>query len=217
MQISRRTFSALVVTALAGSVQGCGLLDTDELLTFNIPLTYTLPVTIPIAYPPSGRLSDLRAQGSTSVPIQSYVPVSVDQLQGVDSRLTNQDIVQEVRIDSVTMVVESNTLTDVALQPFEFRVGEPGVQVLAAELAGGDFENAMIAAVVPAQSPGFTGSVPGQIVDANRSPIGRRIAELDFGIGIGTSLLLDGQIPEGGKAEVKFTIRLVFVVKPLGN
>lgn len=207
---------ALPFAALPILIAGCDFAEENDLLAITIPLTYTVPVELPVVYPGSERIAELEARNERSVAIVSYVPVD---LGSADDRIANAEVIEEVRIEAVTMEVVSNTLDDVALQPFEIRVGEPGTQVLGAELAGQDWDSALAVAVTPvvaASSPPFTGNVPAEINSANQAAAAQRMAAIEFGLGFGTSLSIEqGNLPAGGRADVKFTFQLAVVIDPL--
>lgn len=214
----RRAAFAIPVVALGLATASCEVVgDTTDLLQVTIPVTYTLPITVPVAYPGNERLAELRSNGERSVQILSYVPVD---LGSIDDRLTNANVVEEVRIESITMEVVENTLDEVAIQPFEIRVGEPGTQILGAEVAGAEWESALLVGstpVIAVASPPFTGTVPAEIVAANQGAAASKIANLEFGFGMGTELLLpEGDLPaSSGRADVRFTLQLAFVIDPL--
>lgn len=214
----RRTAVVLGLSTLALGSASCELVgDTTDILAVRVPVTYTLPVTIPVAYPGNERLSELQANGETSVPILSYIPVD---LGTVDDQLTNANLVEEVIIEAVTMEVVSNTLEEVTIQPFEIRVGEPGTEILGAEVAGSDWDSALVVGATPSiqpATPPFTGSIPAEMNTANQLAAAQRIANLEFGFGMGTELTIpSGELPSSsGRADVRFTLQLVFVVDPL--
>lgn len=207
---------ALLVAVLPVLLGSCDFAEENNLLAITIPLTYEIPVTLPVVYPSNERIAQLQAQNERSVAIVSYVPIDLGE---ADERIANAEVIEEVRIEAVTMEVVSNTLDDVDLQPFEIRVGEPGTQVLGAELAGEDWDSALAVAVTPvvaASAPPFTGNVPAEINSANQAAASQRIAAIEFGLGFGTSLSIDrGNLPAGGRADVKFTLQLAVVIDPL--
>lgn len=198
----------------------CELLgDPDDLLSFTIPVTYTIPMTLPLAYPDLDRIEQLQNNNERSVPIFFYLPVDVS---GLDERLTNGEIVEEVQITGLTMDVQSNTLEDVALQPFEIRIGAPGTAVTGQgnenDGSNDDWNNAVQVAVtelIPPTTPPFTGEVQATIA-GDQTGASDRIAQLSFGMGIGTSLSIpEGDFTGGGQADLQFTISLGFLVAPL--
>lgn len=212
-QFLLRALPLAAVLVLLGS---CDFAEENDLLAITIPVTYTIPVQIPVVYPGSERIAELQARNERSVPIVSYVPVD---LGSADNRIASAAVIEEVRIEGVTMEVVSNTLADVDIQPFEIRVGEPGTQVLAAELGGDDWASALSVAVTPvieAAAPPFTGSVAAEINSANQAAAAQRMAAIEFGLGFGTSLSIEqGDLPVGGRADVKFTLQLAVVIDPL--
>lgn len=207
---------AFVALAAPLATAGCGIIDTSEVLGVTVPLTYEIPVDIPVVYPGSERIAQLQAENKRSVDILAYVPVDLAQ---VSEQIAKADVIEEVRIESVTMEVISNTLEDVDIQPFEIRIGEPGTQVLGAEVAGAEWNSALVAAIVPtveASTPAFTGVVPADVVPENRTAVAEQIAQLQFGVGMGTALSIEqGNLPEGGRADVRFTFTLAIRINPL--
>ncbi len=212
----RSVLAAMFLSAAALGGSSCGLLgDTDDLLNFTIPVTYTIPATLPIQYPPLDQIEQMQNNNERSLAIISYIPVDASSL---DSRLTSGELVEEVRITGMTMSVLTNTLEDVNIEPFEIRVGAPGTQFMGSEDGGTDWGDAIPVAVTPvvlAATPGFVGDVPA-VIAPDQLGASDRIAQLQFGIGFGTTLSIpEGEFTSGGKAEVQFTIELGFVVSPL--
>lgn len=200
--------------ALAG-LTGCDLFgDTDELGTISLPLTFSIPGTYPIVYPSAEEFARLENEGENTYPLQFYIPVD---LQGIDSRLPNANVVQEVRVVGITMEVVQNNLRT-PIEPIEFRVGASDTSFDAPGTRSQSYESAFPIGVtdqIPVQDPGFTGTVEATIIEDNQSEAGRFIAELDFGIGVGTELVIpDGNIPGGGAARVEFSLDLQFVLNP---
>ncbi len=134
---------------------------------------------------------------------------------GISDDIPGASAVEEVRITGVEVTISDNTL-DTDIEPFEVRIGDPGTEVLGAEIAGDDWNNALLVAVTETAGPGFQGVMDADIVTENQSTTGRKIANLQFGIGIGTALVIpQGDIQPGGTARAQFTFHLDFVVKPL--
>lgn len=214
----RRAPLTMLVALLALGTSACGLLgDASELLTIRVPVTYTVPVSIPVAYPGNQTLSELIENGETSVPIITYVPID---LRSVSDELANADVVEEVVIQAISMEVEENTLEDAAIQPFEVRVGEPGTEIVGENVAGASWDSALVIGTTPTieiATPPFTGTVQADINAQNQQEVADEIARLQFGLGMGTELLIpEGGVPDSsGVARCRFTLELVFVVDPL--
>ena len=208
--LTRRTVLALAAAGMIASVAGCDIIE--DATTLTIPVSYEIPQTVPIAYPGSERLSQLQNESADVYPIVNYLPID---LQDVHSQIPGADAVREVRVVAIRMNIESNTL-DTSLQEFDFRVGEPGTQLLGQEVGGSDWDSALSIGVTDVQPAGMTGVVNANMVAENLSTAGQQIADLSFGFGIGTSLVIpEGNIPEGGVANVRFTLDLEFLIRPL--
>lgn len=211
----RATLVCFVLAALP-ALSGCELFgDTDELLEFDLPLTYTVPVTVPIQYPDAERIQQLQNANERSWPLFFYVPID---LSSVSSQLTSADVVEEVTVSAVTMEVVTNTLEGADIQPFELRVGEPGTAVTGTQEASPTWEGAVLVAetpVIPHTTPQFVGEVQATVA-ADQNGAADRIAMLSFGFGMGTHLVIpEGSFPAGGRAEVQFTLELVITINPL--
>ena len=208
--LTRRSVLALAAAGLVTSAAGCDIIE--DATTITIPVTYEIPRTIPIAYPGSERLSQLQNENADVYPIVNYLPVD---LEGVNSQIPGSQVVREVRVVAIRMNIESNTL-DTSLQEFDFRVGEPGTELLGQEVGGSDWDSALSIGITDVQPAGHVGVVNANMVAENLSAAGERIADLNFGFGIGTSLVIPaGDIPEGGVANVRFTLDLEFLIRPL--
>ena len=218
--MERRLPAALAVRLLALALalpftSGCGLFGAvEDLGSISIPLTFDLPGAYPIAYPSAEQFEQLQSQGEVTFPIQFYVPVDI---AGIDSRIPSTDVVQEVRVSGITMNVVQNTL-QTPLEPIEFRIGTSDASFDIPGTRNQSYESALPIGVtdqIPVQDPTFTGPVEAMIVADNQSQAGQLIADLDFGVGIGTELVIpEGNIPGGGAARVEFTLELQFVVSP---
>lgn len=206
----------LLCAALPLALASCDELLGEDFGTITYPLEYEIPVNFPIAYPPLATLQQLQNDGEDRYPIQFYVPVD---LSGQTSWLTGSNVVDEVRIVGVTMEIAENTMTT-PIEPVEFRVGDGSGQEFTVPGTRNDsFEGALQVAVTPLielQAPPFTGTQAAEIVSANTTAAATRIAELDFGVGLGTELVIPaGELPEGGRANARFTLELQFVINPI--
>lgn len=206
----------LLCAALPLALSSCDSVLGEDFGTVTYPLTYEVRDALPIRYPPTSVMQQLQNDGEDRYPIQFYIPVD---LSGQASWLTNSSVVDEVRITGVTMRIEDNSLT-VPIEPVELRVGEGSDQRFVVPGTRNDsFEGALQVAVtetIAVQSPPFSGTVEADIVEGNTSAAGQRIAQLNFGIGMGTEFVVpEGNIPEGGSANARFTLEMQFVINPL--
>ena len=205
----------LVTAFLVSSTAGCGILGEtlSDLTSITIPFTYEVPRSIPIAYPGSERLSQLQNENEDVYPVVNYLPIDISAV--LPNGVPGASAIEEVRVVGITMTIEDNTL-DTSLQEFDFRVGEPGTELLGQEVGGSDWDTALSIGVTPVQPAGQTGAVPADMVVENLSAAGQQIAQLSFGFGIGTSLVIpEGDLPGGGVATVRFTLRMELIVQPL--
>ncbi len=212
--LTRRTALLGLAGVFAMSAAGCSILgDTlSELTTITVPLTYEIPRSIPVAFPGDERLSALQNDGADIYPIVNYLPID---LSSVSSQIPGADVVQEVRIVGISMDVESNTLST-PLEGFDFRIGEPGTELVGQEVGGANWDSALSVGMTDEQIPAFVGVVPAVMNQGNLSPAGQQIADLSFGFGIGTQLEIPaGELQDGGVANVRFTLELEFIIKVL--
>lgn len=215
-KFSRRQALLLTTAFMMSANAGCGILSEtlDDLTTFEVPFTYEVPRSIPIAYPGDERLTELQNGDEDIYPIVNYLPIDISAVLPND--VPGANAIEEVRVVGIIMTIEDNTL-DTSLQEFDFRVGEPGTELLGQEVGGSDWDAALSIGTTAVQPAGTTGAVDADMVAANLSAAGQRIAELSFGFGIGTSLVIPaGDLPAGGVATVRFTLQMVLIVKALG-
>lgn len=211
---SRRIALIGLAGTFALGVSGCSVLNEtiSDLTTITVPVTYEIPRSIPIAFPGDERLSALQNDGADVYPIVNYLPID---LSAVSSQIPGAEVVEEVRIVGISMDVEGNTLST-PLEAFDFRIGEPGTELLGQEVGGSDWDAALSVGVTAEQIAAFVGVVPATMNQGNLSPAGQQIADLSFGFGIGTQLEIpSGNLQEGGVANVRFTLELEFIIKVL--
>ena len=206
---------ALVLT-LPLALTACDEVLNGDFATVTQDLSYEIPVDFPIAYPGASALEQLQNDGEDRFPIQFYIPID---LQGQASWLANSSVVDEVRIVGVTMQISDNTLST-PIEPVELRIGAATDQRFEAPGTRNEsFEAALQVATTPVvalQDPAFTGPVQAEVVAANSSAAGQRIAALDFGVGLGTELVIpEGNLPASGRANARFTLDLEFVINPI--
>ncbi|MFT6395919.1 MAG: hypothetical protein ACJAYU_000661 [Bradymonadia bacterium] len=211
---TRRTALIGLAGAFAMSAPGCSILgDTiSDLATITVPVTYEIPRSIPIAFPGDERLAALQNDGADVYPIVNYLPID---LSSVSSQIPGAEVVEEVRIVGISMDVEGNSLST-PLEAFDFRIGEPGTELIGQEVGGADWDSALSVGITDEQVAAFVGVVPAVMNQGNLSPAGQQIADLSFGFGIGTQLEIPaGNLQEGGVANVRFTLELEFIIKVL--
>jgi hypothetical protein len=210
-KFSRRQTFLLAAGFLVSANAGCGVLD--QLTTFEVPFTYEIPRSVPIAYPGSERLAQIQNNNEDVYGIVNYLPIDISSV--LPDNIPGANAIEEVRVVGITMTIEDNTL-DTSLQEFDFRVGEPGTELLGQEVGGSDWGSALSIGVTPVQPAGHTGAVPADMVASNLSAAGQRIADLSFGFGIGTSLVIpEGDLPAGGVATVRFTLHMELIVSAI--
>jgi len=202
------TFAPLltILALVAWTAPGCELFgDPDELLAINVPITYTVPQTLVISIPDQSIIGD-RPQGADETWTIDIPPVYLPDinLAEMDSRLSRgASIVDRVEIVGVRLDVSNNSL-NVPIQPITLRVGSPSAS----------YESALDVAVTQTLQPGFTGSSEATIVDTNRIAAGEALGNLQFGMGMGTSLVVPAGVTPQGSANADLTLSLNIRIKP---
>ena len=206
--MAHRTLRWLLTALLALStltLASCELFeDTEDLLAVNIPLEYEIPTALPIIVPGSEAIANLPVQNGEIVVNIPPVYVPID-LAGQDDRLSGgASVVKSVQIVGMDMTIDENTL-DIPIQPIELRIGTPDQ----------DFDQALPVAITNELAPGFTGTDVAEIIAQNSEAAGETVADLAFGMGMGTQLIIpEDNIPEGGQANARFTLRLNIKIAP---
>jgi len=206
--MAHRTLRWLLTALLALSTMtlaSCELFeDTEDLLAINIPLEYEIPQALPIIIPGSEAIANSPVEnGEIVIDIPTvYLPVDI---AGQDERLSaGTSVVKSVQIVGMDMTIDENTL-DIPIQPIELRIGTTDQ----------DFDQALPVAITSELAPGFTGTDVAEIIAQNSEAAGEYVGNLQFGIGMGTQLIIpEDNIPEGGQANARFTLRLNIKIAP---
>lgn len=199
---------APIVALLALAISSCELFgDPNEALILDVPVSVTLPQALPILYPSSSQIADLPV-GSDGRRVYELPPAYVTDLDVValdPSVAEIADRIEGVEIAGVDVTIVANSL-DVPIEPIEIRVGE----------AGQPWASALPAAVTDTLPVGFEGETQASIVADNRSMVAEELGTLRFGMGVGTYFVIpEGELPSGGRANARFTVRIILKVSPL--
>ena len=215
--------------ALAPFASGCDFIEEfwgspDELSTVRIPVTFTLPERLPIAMPDAVTVAAMPVDANGNRFLATCTTASPDPLDPClppvyvgDMNLAELDetgqlasaegTIDSIEISGVTLNVLENTM-NVEMQPIEIRIGGPVA----------DYFTALAAANTPIVPAGTTGPVEGSAVEANRAAVGQELGDFEFGMGMGTTLLIPGDVePNGGTAQAEVVLSLVIVISLTGE
>lgn len=198
-RVGSAVLAALLLTALL-SVAGCEFFGGVDPNHEEIPASFVVELTI--ATPDQSVVDAAPIEdGERVVELPAeFVPINL--ATELPSLAQRRGDIRAVRITSVTETIQANTL-DVSLDPIELRVGEPD----------GSFDSAEALGATEAVGPRTTGVLPARVTEVGRARASNHMLDLNFGVGLSTSLRVPEDNVASGEATLAFEFEIVVTVE----